>query len=42
VVNGWEVAAGIIPATVFGVVAVGTFAVDLALIVMFALALRRA
>jgi hypothetical protein len=42
VVNGWEVAAGIIPATVFGVVAVVTFAVDLALIVMFALALRRA
>jgi hypothetical protein len=41
VVNGWEVAAGIIPASVVGVVAVVTFAVDLALIVMFALALRR-
>lgn len=41
VVNGWEVAAGIIPATVLaGLLA--AFGVDIALIAMFALALRRA
>jgi hypothetical protein len=41
VVNGWEWAAGIFPATLFGVT-VAAFAVDIALIVVFALAVRRA
>jgi hypothetical protein len=42
VVNGWEVAAGIIPATVFGGVALAAFGLDIALIVVFVLALRNA
>lgn len=42
IVNGWEIAAGIIPSSVIGPVAVATFGVDITLIVMFALALRRA
>lgn len=41
VVNGWEVAAGIIPSTVLGGL-LAAFGVDIALIVMFAMALRRA
>lgn len=40
-VNGWEFAAGIVPATVFGVLMAG-FALNVALIIVFALALRRA
>ena len=42
VVNGWEIAAGFIPASVLGGVTVAGFSVDIALIVVFALALRRA
>ena len=42
VVNGWELAAGFIPASVLGGVTVAGFATDVALIVIFALALRRA
>jgi hypothetical protein len=41
VVNSWEYAAGILPATVVGGL-VAAIVVDIALIVMFALALRRA
>ncbi|HEX9835034.1 MAG TPA: hypothetical protein VGA66_18470 [Mycobacterium sp.] len=40
VVNSWEYAAGILPATVVGGL-VAAIVVDIALIVMFALALRR-
>ena len=39
VVNGWEVAAGMVPASVFGTV-VAAFGVDIVLIVLFSLALR--
>jgi hypothetical protein len=42
VVNGWEIATGDVPATVIGGVLVAGFVVDIGLIVMFALALRRA
>ena len=41
-VYGWEIAAGIMPAAVAGGLALGAFGLDIALIVMFALALRRA
>jgi len=41
VVNGWEFAAGIFPAGTFGVF-VAAVVIDVALIVMFALALRHA
>jgi hypothetical protein len=41
VVNGWEFAAGVIPATVL-VVTVAAFVLDIALIAIFALAVRRA
>jgi hypothetical protein len=40
-VNGWEFAAGIVPATVLGVLVAG-FGLNIALIIVFALALRRA
>jgi len=39
--NGWELAAGMLPPTASGVL-VAAAGVDIALIVMFALALRRA
>jgi hypothetical protein len=40
-VNSWEIAAGDVPATVLGAVLVAGYIIDVALIVMFALALRR-
>jgi hypothetical protein len=39
-VNGWEIATGAIPPDVVGPIALGAFGVDIALIAMFALALR--
>jgi len=41
VVNGWEFAAGIVPPAVSGVLVAG-FGLNIALIIVFALALRRA
>jgi hypothetical protein len=41
VVNGWEIGAGMVPATVLGGLLVAGFGVDIALIIVFAMALRR-